>query len=237
MARRRRIFAPGYPSHVIQRGNNGCTIFMDETDRFRYLEFLAHAADRNDCSIHCYVLMDNHVHMLVSPATEGALGRTMQSLGVRYVHYFNRRHQRTGTLWDGRYWANIVDTDRYLVACYRYIELNPVRASLVRAPADWRWSSHRHHALGEPDPVVSQHDYYVTLASSSAERCARYRALLQVRLLDEELEAIRKAAREGLVLGEDDFKQRLEARLGHRVRPQRRGRRKLVSDTNCSQIG
>ena len=231
MTRRRRIFVPGYPLHVVQRGNDRRAIFLDDNDRNRYLDFLVEAAERHECAVHCYVLMGNHVHLLMTPANADALPRTMQSVGIRYVRYFNTIHERTGGLWEGRYRASLVNTDRYLEACYRYIELNPVRANLVTCPADWPWSSHRLHAFGEPDRVVTIHDYYTDLATSARCRRSRYRDWFREPPTEDELHSIRETTRQELVLGDDAFKQRLETRLSIPTRPSRRGPKKLVSDT------
>ena len=232
MTRRRRIFVPGYPLHVVQRGNDRRAIFLDDNDRTRYLNFLVEAAERHACAIHCYVLMGNHVHLLMTPVNADALPRTMQSVGIRYVRYFNTTYGRTGGLWEGRYRASLVNTDRYLQACYRYIELNPVRAYLVADPADWPWSSHRRHAFGEPDRVVSVHSYYDDLAASAQRRQSRYRDWFRDSPTEDELNNIRETTRQELVLGDDAFKDQIEARLDICIRPARRGRKKLVSDTN-----
>ena len=178
--------------HVVQRGNNRRVIFFDNTDRVLYLDFLVDAAEREGCAIHCYVLMGNHVHLLMTPGTDESLPRTMQSLGVRYVRYFNRRYERTGGLWDGRYHDSLVNTDSYLQVCFRYIEMNPVRANLVANPADYRWSSHRHHAFGETDRIVATHSFYLDLADAAARRQERYRALFREDLTDDELNTIRE---------------------------------------------
>jgi len=226
MTRRRRIFVPGYPMHVVQRGNNRRTIFYEDCDRIRYLDFLVEATARHGCAVHCYVLMGNHVHMLITPATSKSLEATMQSVNIRYVRFFNTKYERTGGLWDGRYDAPLVDTDAYLQACYRYIEMNPVRANLVADPADWRWSSHRRHAFGEHDRVVSVHDCYADLAATTEHRQARYRDWFRAPLTAEELQNIRKSTRQELVLGDEAFKKQIESRLACPVRLARRGRKK-----------
>jgi putative transposase len=178
--------------HVVQRGNDRREIFLDDTDRALYLDFLVDAAKREGCAIHCYALMGNHVHLLTTPGADESLPRTMQSVGVRYVRYFNRRYERTGGLWDGRYRASLVNTDSYLQACFRYIEMNPVRAGIVADPADYYWSSHRHHAIGETDRVVATHSFYLDLADAAARRQQRYRALFREDLTDDELDTIRE---------------------------------------------
>jgi putative transposase len=178
--------------HVVQRGNNRRAIFMDNDDRVRYLDFLLEAGVRESCAIHCYVLMGNHVHLLMTPGSEDSLPKTMQSIGIRYVHYFNKRYERTGGLWDGRYRTKLVETDEYLIACYRYIEMNPVRAGMVDKPEDYPWSSHRHHAFNEIDPIVTTHSFYMDLAETGLGRRQRYRALFTEQLTDEQLDVLRR---------------------------------------------
>lgn len=146
MPRMKRLDLPGMAQHVIQRGNDRQACFFQETDYLRYLQDLHEAALHQACSIHAYVLMTNHVHLLVTPRTEGGVSRMMQALGRRYVRYVNDSSGRTGTLWEGRYKASLVDDERYVLACYRYIELNPVRAGMVAAPDEYRWSSHAANA-------------------------------------------------------------------------------------------
>ena len=141
MARHPRFVLPGHPQHVIQRGNNRNVIFAEDADYCIYMEKLGEACERFGCRIHAYVLMTNHVHLLITPETEQGISKAMQSLGRQYVQYFNYRYQRTGTLWEGRYKASLLDTTQYLLTCYRYIELNPVRACMVEQPAEYRWSS------------------------------------------------------------------------------------------------
>jgi len=165
VARKLRKFVPGVPMHVIQRGNNRCPIFFGDDDRHRYLDFLIDTSDEHDCPVHCYVLMGNHVHLLMTPMREHSLAKTMKLLNKRYVWHFNKLHERTGGLWEGRYIAKHVDTERYLRVCYQYIELNPVRAGFCKRARDHAWSSHRYHAYGEYDRVVTPHQKYLALNS------------------------------------------------------------------------
>ena len=148
MARQPRLDLRGIPQHVVQRGNDRQACFTAETDYLRYLQELREASSKHDCAIHAYVLMTNHVHLLITPATTGAISRMMQAVGRRYVGSFNARYRRTGTLWEGRFKAALVDTDRYLLTCYRYIELNPVRAHMTDDPADYPWSSYPQQRAG-----------------------------------------------------------------------------------------
>ncbi len=231
MAGRHRIYLPGYPHHVTQRGNSRQAIVADDEDRHFLLDSLGRAAARTGCAVHCYVLMNNHLHLLVTPSAEGALGRMMQSLGVRYVHYFNRRYDRVGTLWEAPYRACLVDTDRYLAACYRYIEMNPVRAALVSRPGDWRWSSFRHHAYGRPDPVVRWHPRYRDLGETGEERRARYRQWFRLSE-NPDAEYIRAATGAGDVFASEKRRRTLAVAAGRAAVRRGPGRPKKVSDSN-----
>jgi putative transposase len=173
MARLGRYFLPEQPLHVIQRGNDWQAVFFSDEDRVLYLGWLLAAAREHGCAIHAYVLMTNHVHLLLTPARADSLPRLMQSLGRRYVRYVNDAHRRTGTLWEGRYRAAPIDSEAYLLACCRYIELNPMRARMVRSPRDYRWSSYRANALGAADPLVRPHALYLTLGRSGGTPIAR----------------------------------------------------------------
>lgn len=178
MPRPTRLDVPGVPQHVIQRGNDRQPCFLADADDLRYRSDLREVAMREGCAVHTYVLMTNHVHLLVTPMTEGAIGRVMQSLGRRYVRYINDRYRRTGTLREGRYKACSVENGGHLMRCHRYIELNPLRAAMVVDPGDYTWSSHRSNAYGEYAPLVSQHAGYLSLASDPTERQRIYRALV-----------------------------------------------------------
>jgi len=160
MARQPRLNLPGILQHLVQRGNDRQACFAAETDYLRYLQELREASANHDCAIHAYVLMTNYVHLLVTPATTGAISRMMQAVGRRYVGSFNARYRRTGTLWEGRFKAAPVDTDRYLLTCYRDIELNPVRAHMTDDPSTYPWSSYHHNALGQHTPLVTPHVQY-----------------------------------------------------------------------------
>lgn len=157
IARPPRIVIPGRLQHVIQRGNNRQARFLTPGDYRFYLECLAAAIDRHGGGLHVYVLMTNHVHPLITPQCANGLARILQHVGLRYVRYFNRTHGRTGTLWEGRYKTTLIDSDRYLLTCCRYIELNPVQAGMVDHPGDYSWSSYRTNALGQPGSILQGH--------------------------------------------------------------------------------
>ena len=224
MPRLGRYFVPDQPQHVIQRGNDRQAVFFSDEDREAYLEWLLAAARKHGCLIHAYVLMTNHVHLLVTPARADSLPRMMQSLGRRYVRYLNDAHERTGTLWEGRYRAAPIDSEAYLMACSRYIELNPVRARMARHPRDHRWSSYRANALGAPDALVTPHSLYLSLGRSAAERQASYRELFREKLAEGFIEDLRAATNGGWALGSDAFKRRIAKGAKRRAEPLPRGR-------------
>ena len=214
MARLPRFVLPGQPQHVIQRGNNRQDIFQADGDYEFFLEKLLDAANKHQCDIHAYVLMTNHVHLLVTPHTEDGIGKMMQMLGRYYVQYFNSRYQRTGTLWEGRYRATLIDTEQYLLTCMRYIELNPVRAKgMVKQPAAYLWSSYRSNAMGQFDALVTPHREYKRLAKTDAERQSEYRQLFRARIPEATLETIREATNKAWVLGSERFKKKIEKKL------------------------
>ena len=224
MARRPRFDLPGFPQHVVQRGNDRKPCFFADIDRHRYLDDLRHLALELDCPVHAYVLMTNHVHLLLTPRQPRALPRLMQALGRRYVRYVNDRYLRTGTLWEGRYKACLLDDDAHLLNCYRYIELNPVRAGMVADPADYPWSSHGANALGKPDPLVQPHTRYLALAGEPPQRRQTYRSLVLAGLEPAELERIRRAVQGQQALGDHRFRYEIEYQLSRRVGPAPIGR-------------
>lgn len=228
MARLPRLTAPGFPHHLIQRGNNRQAIFLDEADCAGYLRELGELASAHGLAIHAYVLMPNHVHLLATPAERETLGRLMQSLGRRYVRRFNDRHRRTGTLWEGRFRSTVVESDLYLLACMRYIELNPVRASLVGEPEEYRWSSYGHHGGLRVDSLITEHAVYWALGNTPFERQIAYRRLFEQNESKGEIEAIRYATHHGWALGGTGFVEAVAQRAGRRAARVRAGRpRKL----------
>jgi putative transposase len=226
MPRRPRLNLAGLPLHVVQRGNNRQPCFFAEEDYRFYLHWLGAGADKHGCAIHAYVLMTNHVHLLLTPGAPKAASALMQGLGRRYVQYVNRFYKRSGTLWEGRFKASLVSAEEYFLKCCRYIELNPVRAVMVNDPADYLWSSYRCHALGEANPLVRDHAVYVALDSKVSERQKAYRALFRSELDAEAISEIRKSANRGIPLGGERFREEVAAAVGRRVTPGKAGRRK-----------
>ena len=214
MARRPRLYLPNCPLHIIQRGNNRDACFRDDSDYKAYLHFMREAAERYGVSIHAFVLMTNHVHILATPSTEESVSRMMQSIGRRYVQYFNHIYSRTGTLWEGRYKSTLVDTDNYLLTVYRYIELNPVRAGMVEHAADYPWSSYPHNAAGVEIQMLTPHDSYIALGKTSELRASAYRKLFQTHISDMDIEVIRLATNKSWVLGSEKFIEQFERRVG-----------------------
>jgi putative transposase len=223
MARLPRYVIPGQPQHVIQRGNNRQEIFCADEDYQFFLQKLHAAGKKHSCDIHAYALMTNHVHLLVTPHTKDGIGKLMQMLGRYYVQYFNQRYKRSGTLWEGRYKATLIDSKQYLFTCMRYIELNPLRVGMVTHPADYPWSSYRHNALGQPDAVVTPQREYKRLGKTDAQRQSAYRQMFEMQLEEKTLDEIRSATNKAWVLGSDPFKAKIARQLKRRVSPAPRG--------------
>lgn len=224
MARLPRLTIAGYPHHVIQRGNNRQPVFVDDQDRVTLLGLLAEYATKYKVAVHAWVLMGNHFHLLASPASGNGLPLMMQALGRRYVQIFNRRHARTGTLWEGRYRATLVQTDRYLLACMAYIDLNPVRAGLVARAADWPWSSHRHYVGLKQDRLVTPHPLCWALGNTPFAREAAYADLVQQGIALEQQVLLSEAALKGWALGDRAFVEQIEAQTARRATRGRAGR-------------
>ena len=198
--------------------------FCDEFDHQFYLATLKEVAMEQGCRIHAYVLMTNHAHLLVTGDVAGGLSRMMQCLGRRYVRWFNDRHRRTGTLWEGRFKACLVDTERYVLTCYRYIEMNPVRARMVADPVDHPWSSVHANASTAHDALLDPHPVYTALAAEEATRKACYRDLLEEAISEDELAAIRGYVNQGGALGTKRFQRQIEELTGRPARLRGRGR-------------
>lgn len=226
MARLPRFYLPGQPLHLIQRGNNRDPIFASDADYRFYLRCLQEAAEAQSLTVHAYVLMTNHVHLLVTPAADDSLSKTMQSIGRRYVQYFNFVYGRTGTLWEGRYKSTLIDSERYLLTCMRYIEMNPVRADMVAHPSDYLWSSYHANALGKADALIAPHVLYQSLGCSDEARLSAYRQLFRAQLSKADIDAIRDATNKGWALGDGHFSAKIEALTERRAAPLPRGRPK-----------
>jgi putative transposase len=174
--------------------------------------------------------MTNHVHLLMTPREADAISRVMQSLGRRYVQYINREYARSGTLWEGRYKACLVDAENYLLTCMRYIELNPVRAGMVEQPTQYPWSSHRANAQAEDNGLITLHERYARLGSTAESRCQQYRRLFYDQIDSDEIHAIRNALAYSIPLGDEEFVRQIEATLGKKFGYAKRGRPKVRED-------
>ena len=224
MPRKPRFYLPGASVHAVQRGHNKSAIFFDDFDYLEYLSCLKQAADACGCAIHAYVLMTNHVHLLLTPEESASTSRLFQGLGRHYVPYINETYGRRGSLWEGRYKATIVQSQAYLLTCQRYIEMNPVRAGMVDHPAQYRWSSYSANALGVSNPILSKHAEYQLLGRSADDRQSAYRGLFDAPLGAEEMALQRSALQTGTPLGNDRFRSQIEAVSGRKVGFLRRGR-------------
>lgn len=224
MPRIQRLCVPGIPLHIVQRGNNKQPCFLQTSDYLAYLEAMKHAAARYEADVHAYVLMTNHVHLLVTPHDSESASKMMQHIGRKYVQRFNDEHKRTGTLWEGRFRSSIVDSEKYLLACYRYIELNPVRAGIVAVPDQYPWSSYRVNALGRADELITPRVEWLDLGACMAERCQRYRRLFDAESISDDLELFRSSVRKGLPAGTQRFRNEIGAKLNVKIGDGKRGR-------------
>jgi putative transposase len=224
MPRRARLELAGVPLHVTQRGVNRGAIFVDDDDRGHYLQLLAEVAESGLVAIHAYVLMGNHVHLLMSAAEAGVISAAMRRLGQCYVQGFNRRHRRSGPLWEGRFKSCLVDSDSYVLAVYRYIELNPVRAAMVDAPQRYRWSSVHGNLASVVDPLLTPHLCLAALGAESGDRADAYREWLRAGTDTQELTAIRHHLEQERALGSVRFQRMVEQTLGRPVALRPRGR-------------
>jgi putative transposase len=229
MPRQARLRIPGYPLHLIQRGNNKAACFAEERDFRVYLALLDELSPLYRCDVHAYVLMTNHVHLLLTPGQVDGPSLLMKHLGQRFAQYVNRKYGRSGSLFEGRFRSCIVDSDGYLLTCYRYIEMNPVRAGMVDHPLHYRWSSYRTNAEGHPSDVIVPHNLYLSLAPDAQARRSRYRQLFEVPQAPAELDRIRIAINMGRALARESFLDGLDpstrerAAIRERGRPQRPG--------------
>lgn len=224
MARLPRLVVPNQPHHIIQSGNDRQIIFRDSDDYIVFLGWLREAAKQFRVAIHAYVLMPNHLHLLASPSDAPGLGRMMQWVGRHYVPYFNAKYQRTGTLWQGRYKATVIESEKYFLSCSRYIELNPARVGLTASATDYPWSSLAHHIGSRSDPLITDHPVFWALGNTPFDREAAYRAFLDQGVSEPEIAALTEATLKGWPLGSDKFKTLLAKQTNRRISPAKRGR-------------
>jgi putative transposase len=223
------MYIPGLPYHVVQRGNNREACFIELGDYRYYLELWQEVSRRYGLAVHAYCLMTNHIHFLVTPSSEASLSKVMKVVGSRYAQYINRKYQRTGTLWEGRHRSSLIQSGRYFLTCARYIELNPVRAQMVRRPEEYCWSSYGVNAWGDAS-WLQLHDEYLRLGGTAVERCHAYRTLFMEPLSKENLHLIRKATYYCQPLGDDRFRQYIEEKYGFKLGQMKRGRPRKKKD-------
>jgi putative transposase len=217
MARLPRLSLPGYPQHIIQRGNNRQAISTCTADREILLTLIDENARKFAVAIHAYVLMDNHFHLLATPESADGVPQLMQATGRRYVRYFNDSQGRTGTLWEGRYRSTVIQAERHLLACMASIDLNPVRHGLVAQARDYPWSSHGHYAGLRTDRLVTPHPQYWALGNTPFAREAAYAQLVCDGVPPEQQQALTQSALSGWALGDSAFVAELQAQTPRRV--------------------
>jgi putative transposase len=217
MPRRQRLVAPNVPLHIIQRGNNRQNCFFATSDYLVYLDLLKRSASRTGCAVHAYVLMSNHVHILISPAIEVGPGEMMKAVGERYVQYINQTYNRTGTLWEGRFRSCLVQDETYLLICHRYIELNPVRAGMVSHPSLYNWSSYRCNAYGDANELITSHPLFDSLGNDQYERALAYRDLFRTGIKEQEVSLLRDATNYNYAFGDAAFAETMGLNLGRQV--------------------
>ena len=224
MARLPRLTVPGYPHHIIQRGNNRQAIFSETADYELLLQLIDEHARKQHVAVHGYVLMSNHFHLLATPETEEGIPQLMQAVGRRYVRNFNMRQSRTGTLWEGRYKSTLIQAERYLLNCMVYMDLNPVRAGMVLDPADYRWSSHLHYIGRQHDKLITPHPLYWELGNTPFARDQAYAELVRAGVSEQQQRALTDATLRGWALGEPDYVADLQRRTERRVQKASAGR-------------
>ena len=223
MPRLPRYAITGLPQHVVQRGHNRQAIFLVDADKKIFRDILIDVSHRHECQVHAYVLMDNHIHLLVTPCRENSISKVMQSLGSSYVRYFNDTYRRSGTLWEGRYKATVLEPVSYLFHLHRYIEFNPVRAGRVRHPREYPWTSWHGNGEGADDPLLTPHPLYEELGGSPQARAQCYRQMFSLPMSKAMLNEIRAATQKEWALGDIAFKKHLEHTLNRPVMPKPRG--------------
>ena len=216
MPRKRRPYMAGVPCHIVQRGNNRQACFFGDDDFGFFMNVLTNTLEEFEVDLHAFVLMTNHVHLLMTPSNAEGISRVMQSVGRRYVRYINTVYGRTGTLWEGRHKASLIDSDAYLMICHKYIELNPVRAKMVKHPSEYYWSSYQANALGKEINGLKPHDLYLRLGRNKEERRLAYQGLFEESVSNEIIEEMRECLCHSYPMGNDKFRQQIEA--AHRIK-------------------
>lgn len=229
MSRQTRMYLPEHPYHIIQRGDHREACFFDPENYLFYLDLLKQSASHYGVSVHAYCLMADHIHVLATPEEKTSISNTIKDVASRYALYINKRYKATGLLWKSRYRSCLVQSEKYLLTCCRYIELNPVAANMVKFPEEYRWSSYHSNAWGDESWLVP-HDEYKRLGETKVKRCQRYRALFNNHLNDADIDLIRKAAFYCQPVGDDQFKQAIEKKYGFTFEQAQRDRPSLMDD-------
>ena len=229
MPRRKRMYLPGIPYHIVQRGNNREVCFVESENYQYYLALWKDCSKRYGIAVHAYCLMTNHVHFLVTPEYPDSISRAMSVIGSRYAYYFNKTYKRSGTIWEGRHKSSLIQSDRYFLTCCRYIELNPVAAGMVRKPEEYKWSSYLANAWGKATNLVA-HDEYLKLGADVEERCFAYREIFKHQLSEHDIHLIERASEYSCPVGDDRFCCQIEERYGIKLGQSSRGRPKKLAD-------
>lgn len=236
MPRRARIVLPNYPHHIVHRGHNRQPVFSSDEERQFYLSKLLEEKEKHSCRMYAFCLMPNHVHLLIDPGNNlSALGLLMKSVAGQHTRHVNKLSRRRGTLWEGRYYSSPINVDSYLLACTKYIEMNPVRAGIVENPEDFKWSSYRHKSGFESFPWLDEDPIYRSLGKNSTQRITRYRQSMQKALTARMQRFIRTAVIRGQLTGGQDFSDQVYRETGWQVRHRGPGRPKKVADTSSSK--
>jgi putative transposase len=221
------MYIPDMPYHVVQRGNNREVCFIEPENYLYYLELWQELSKRYGVAVHAYCLMTNHIHFLATPENETSLSNTLKVVGSRYAQYINKKYERTGTLWEGRHRSSLIQSDRYLLTCMRYIELNPVRADMVNRPEEYMWSSYGVNAWGD-ESWIKYHPEYLRIAQDKEKRLEAYRELFRYQVSDQDLHQIRQATHYCQPVGDDRFRQQIESKYGVKLGQMKRGRPKCT---------
>ncbi len=229
MPRKPRFYLPDVPVHIVQRGHSRNPVFFEADDYHAYLNWLSEAAERYDCKVHAYVMMTNHIHLLVTPKLINSISLMMQFLGRHYVPYINYTYGTSGSIWEGRYKANLIHDEEYLLTCMRYIELNPARADMVKTPSAYQWSSYSANGQGKDNALIQSHPLYQSLGRTKSKRIEAYTALFKGHINDDAMSNIRASWQSGTPLGNDYFRERIEAKLKCKVGQVKRGRPKKAA--------
>lgn len=232
MPRRQRMYLPGFPYHIVQRGNNREACFLEREDYQTYLKLWEQVSQRYGVKVHAFCLMTNHIHFLATPSSNTALSNTLKVVGSRYAQYFNKKYKRSGTLWEGRHRSSLVQSERYFLICMAYIELNPVRAKMVKLPEEYHWSSYHVSGLGG-QAWLTPHEEYLGLGVSSDERCRAYREIIALQRNHSDAVRIRTASHYNQPLANKRFRAKIEQEFGISLGQSKRGRpRKPVGDAS-----